>query len=222
MLCLHQDVFAQSDSVKHTADPNAFRLLFAPTSETLPANHGTIQMAEIVVPTVNYGILDELIVRGGITPFAISSHVLYYGFAGLQIFDYDGFAGVGGVAFTNATGDARSWESTMYGFGVIGYTTPDFGIYGGFGGGYSGKTESSTALLMLGGEYSLSAHNKLISENWIISETQTNAFALGIRSFGSLLSFDIGVIAITESHSLKFTQLLPWVALSIHFDVSDE
>lgn len=215
-------VYAQGDSVRRTSDPNAFRLFMAPTSETLPADHGTIQMAEIVVPTVNYGIIDELIVRGGFTPFTISSHVLYYGLAGLQIFDYNGFSGVGGIAFTNATGTERAWESALYGFGVVGYTANNFGIYGGIGGGYSGRRESNTAIAMLGGEVSISAHNKLISENWIISESETNAFAIGLRSYGSLLSVDIGVIGVTESHSLKFTTVVPWVALSYHFDVSEE
>lgn len=222
LLCVVSSVHAQTDSVRRTSDPNAFRLFLAPTSVTLAENHGTIQLAEIVVPTVNYGIIDELIVRGGITPFAVSSHVLYYGLAGLQVFDYDGFSGVGGLAFTNATGNDRSWESALYGFGVVGYTAKDFGIYGGIGGGYSGKRESNTAIFMLGGEYAISAHNKLITENWFISETGTNAYSIGIRAYGTVLSFDLGVMGISASHSLKITNVVPWVALSYHFDLSEE
>jgi hypothetical protein len=213
--------WSEADSLSHAADPNAFRLFLAPTSVTLPANHGTIQLAEVVVPTVNYGVIDELVVRGGVTPFAVSSHILYYGLAGLQIFDYDGFTGVGGVAVTNATGDARAWESALYGFGVIGYTTNLFGIYGGVGGGYSGKRESSTAIFLLGAEYAITAHNKLITENWLLGETAGNAFSFGIRSYGTLLSFDLGVMGITDPHSIKVTTVVPWVALSYHFDVSE-
>lgn len=214
-------VWAQTDSTRPPRDPNAFRLFLAPTSVTLPENHGTIQLADIVVPTVNYGIIDELIVRGGVTPFAVSSHLLYYGLTGLQIFDYDGFSGVGGVVMTNATGDARGWESTFYGFGVIGYTAKDFGVYGGFGGGYSGKRESSTAIFMLGGEYAVSAHNKLITENWFVGESGSNAFSVGLRSYGRLLSFDIGIMGMTGAHSSKITTVVPWVALSYHFDLSE-
>jgi hypothetical protein len=210
------------DSGYHSTDPNAFRLFLSPTSETLQANHGTLQLNELSVPTINYGIIDELIVRTGITPFTISGHHVYFAMAGLQVFDYSGFSGVGGVVLTNGTGDSRNWESSLYGFGIIGYTTNEFGIYGGFGGGYSATRQSNTALFMLGGEYSITAHNKLITENWLVGEAGANAFSIGDRIYGNVLSFDIGIVGITEDRSLKIGNVIPWVSLSYHFDLSEE
>ncbi|HYM19972.1 MAG TPA: hypothetical protein VEW28_03095 [Candidatus Kapabacteria bacterium] len=215
--------FAQTDSLSILhRDPNLFRLFLAPTSETLPANHGTFQLAELSVPAINYGIIDELTARIGITPFSISGHNLYYALFGLQVFNYSGFSGVGGFALTNATGSYRNWEGSVYGFGVIGYTTNSYGIYGGFGGGYSSTRESNSAIFMLGGEYAISAHNKLITENWFVSESGSNAFSIGDRIYGNVLSFDLAVVAFTESHSMKITTVEPWVSLSYHFDLSEE
>lgn len=213
---------AQSESIHLSGDNDTFRLFLAPTSLTLPANHGSVQLAELSVPCVNYGIIDELIVRGGITPFTITGHSLYFGMLGLQVFDYDGFSGVGGVAFTDITGASRNWEPALYGFGVIGYSNSKFGVFTGFGGGYSSSRESNSAIFMVGGEYSISAHNTLVSENWFVSETGVDAFSIGIRIFGKTLSGEFGIVAITKEHSLKISTVAPWISLSYHFDTSEE
>jgi hypothetical protein len=213
--------FAQSDSLHPSTDPNAFRLFMAPTSVTLPANNGTIQLAELSIPCINYGVIDELIVRGGFTPFTISSHILYYGMAGLEIFNYSGFSGVGGLAITNMTGESRGWEGSLYGFGVIGYTNSKFGVYSGFGGGYSASRESSSAIFMVGGVYDISNHNAIVTENWFISESESDGFSIGLRIWGKVLAGEFGVLAITKPHSWEFQTVAPWVSLSYHFDTSE-
>lgn len=222
LCCSASFAFAQSDSIHLSPDNDHFRLFLAPTSLTLPANHGSVQLAELSVPCINYGIIDELIVRGGITPFTISGHSLYFGMLGLQVFDYSGFTGVGGVAFTDITGESRNWEPALYGFGVIGYSTSKFGVFTGFGGGYSSSRESNSAIFMVGGEYSISSHNTLVSENWFVSETGVDAFSIGIRIFGKTLSGEFGIVGITEEHSLKISTVAPWISLSYHFDTSEE
>ncbi len=213
---------AQQRDSTSSGDPNAFRLLLAPTSVGLPANHGSIQLAELSVPCINYGIIDELIVRGGIAPFTIDGHLLYFTMAGLEVFNYSGFSGLGGLAITSMTGSGRSWESSLYGFGVLGYTSPGIGIYGGFGGGYSASRESNSAIVMLGAVLPVSSHNAVVTENWIIPESGTEAVSLGVRIWGKVLSGDFGIIAITREHSLQFQTVAPWVSLSYHFDASDE
>src|ERR1043165_8539272 len=119
------------------------------------------------------------------------------------------------------TGESRNWEGSLYGFGVMGYTNSRFGLYAGFGGGYSANRESSSAIFMVGGKYDISSHNAVVTENWFISESATDAFSIGLRIWGRVLSGEFGVLAITKPHSLEFQTVAPWVSLSYHFDTSE-
>jgi hypothetical protein len=208
-------LFAQDDSLQ-SAIPDACtsKLFVAPTARSLPADQGYINLAEIIFPNFGYGITDEVMIRGGFTPFTISGHVLYFGSGQLQIAQYGDLAISGGIILTDLTGSDRNWENTLYGYGIVSYGNDVAAIHAGFGGGYSGKRESSSAVFMIGGEWKIARTTKLITENWIVSETGSSAYSLGIRIFGKTLEGELGAVIITSQSVFKIGSIVPWIGIN--------
>src|SRR5207249_12135962 len=105
-------------------------------------------------------------------------------------------------------------ESAFYGYGVVSYGNTVAAIHAGFAGGYSSTRESSSAIFMIGGEWKVARTTKVISENWIVSETGSEAFSLGLRIFGRTLAGELGGIMLTAEHSLKIESIVPWIGLT--------
>ncbi len=205
----------QTDSLHGVIpDGNLSKIFIAPTARSLPEDKGYINLAEMVFPNFGYGFTDEFMMRGGFTPFTVSGHILYFGLAQLQVADYGAMTIAGGILLTDLTGSNRNWENALYGYGIISYGNDVAAIHGGFGGGYSGKRESSSAVFMLGGEWKFARTTKLISENWIVSETGSAAFSLGLRIFGRDLAGELGTVIITSQHTFKIESILPWIGIT--------
>ncbi len=215
LLSEHPLILAQQDSTHGVIrDANTSHLLLSPTARSLPEDKGYINFAEIVMPNFGYGITDEFMIRGGFIPFLISDHILYFTSASLQVAEYGDLTISGGVILTDLTGTQRNWENALYGYGIVSYGNDVAVIHAGFGGGYSGKRESSSAVFMIGGEWKFARTTKLISENWIISETGTGAYSLGLRIFGRSLAGELGGVIITQPHSFKIETFVPWIGIT--------
>ena len=208
-------LLCQTDSLHgDIPDGNISKIFIAPTARSLPADKGYINLAEIIFPNFGFGITDEFMVRGGFIPFPVFGRILYFGLAQLQVAEYGDLAISGGILLTNLTGDDRDWENALYGYSIISYGNDVAAIHAGFGGGYSGKRESSSAVFMLGGEWKFARTTKLISENWIVSETGSSAFSLGLRIFGRDLIGELGAVFITSQHTFKIESILPWIGIT--------
>jgi hypothetical protein len=208
-------LFAQADSAGNAITAGNFsRLLVAPTARSLPEDNGYINLAEIIFPNFGYGITDEFMVRGGFTPFTVSGRILYFGLAQLQVAEYGDLTISGGIILTDITGSVRNWENTFYGFGIVSYGNDVAAIHAGFGGGYSSTRESSSAIFMIGGEWKVARTTKVISENWIVSETGSGAYSLGLRIFGTTLAGELGGVIITAQHSFKIETIVPWIGIT--------
>ncbi len=215
LLVVAPDILAQTDpSFVTIADANTSRLIVSPTARSLKEDNGYINLAEIIFPNFGYGITDEFMVRGGFTPFTVSGKILYFGLAALQVADYGDLTIAGGIIMTDITGTARNWENTLYGYGMISYGNDIAAIHAGFGGGYSSHKESSSALLMIGGEWKVARTTRLITENWLVSETGSSALSLGVRIFGKTLTGELGGVVITAQHSLRVESIIPWIGLT--------
>lgn len=209
------EVFAQKDSGETVIpDGNLSRIFVSPTARSLPEDKGYINLAEIIMPNFGYGVTDEFMVRGGFTPFTISGRILYFGLASLQVAQYGNLLISGGIIVTDFTGAARNWESALYGYGIVSYGDDVAAIHAGFGGGYSGTKESSSAVFMIGGEWKVARTTKIISENWVVSETGSGAYSLGLRIFGRSLSGELGTVIITAQNSFKIESVIPWIGLT--------
>ncbi len=208
-------LLGQTDSLHGVIpDGNTSKIFLAPTARSLPEDKGYINLAEIVFPNFGYGFTDEFMIRGGFTPFTVSGHILYFGLAQLQVAEYGDLTISGGILLTDLTGSNRNWENAIYGYGIISYGNDVAAIHTGFGGGYSGKRESSSAVFMLGGEWKFARTTKLISENWLVSETGSGAFSLGLRIFGRDLIGELGGIIITSQHTFKIESIVPWIGIT--------
>jgi hypothetical protein len=207
-------LYAQDSTQDTLSDANTCRLLVSPTARALRQDNGYINLAEIVFPNFGYGITDEFTIRGGFTPFTISGHILYFGNASLQVAQYGDLEISGGVVLTDITGAARKWETTLYGYGIVSYGNSVAALHAGFGGGYSGMRESSSAVFMIGGEWKIARTTKLISENWLISETGSGAYSLGLRIFGKTLSGELGGLIITSDKNKKIESIIPWIGIT--------
>jgi len=209
------NVFGQADSAKSPiADANLSRVLVSPTARSLPADNGYINLAEIIFPNFGYGITDEFMIRGGFTPFTVSGRILYFGLAQLQVAEYGDLAISGGIILTDFTGAGRKWENALYGYGVLSYGSDIAVIHAGFGGGYSSTRESSSAVFMIGGEWKVARTTKLISENWVVSETGSAAYSLGLRIIGTTLTGELGGVVITAQHSFRIESIVPWIGIT--------
>ena len=208
-------LLAQQDSGgSGIPDGNLSRIFVSPTARSLPEDKGFINLAEIIMPNFGYGITDEFMVRGGFTPFTVSGRILYFGLASLQVAQYGDLLISGGIIVTDFTGAARHWESALYGYGIVSYGNDIAAIHAGFGGGYSGTRESSSAVFMVGGEWKVARTTKIISENWIVSETGSGAYSLGLRIFGRSLAGELGGVIITAQNSFKIDSIVPWIGLT--------
>jgi hypothetical protein len=209
------DLLAQADSTRLEMDSiNHCRLLVAPTARSLPEDKGYINLAGIIFPNFGYGITDELMIRGGITPFTISGNILYFGLGQLQVAQYGDLSVAGGILLTDMTGNARNWENTFYGYGVVSYGSDIAAIHAAFGGGYSSTRESSTAVFMIGGELKIARTTKLITENWIVAESGSAAYSLAIRIFGSALTGELGGVIVTDLRTFKIGSVVPWIGIT--------
>ena len=206
---------AQVDTTRLEMDTiNHCRLLAGPTARSLPEDKGYINLAGIIFPNFGYGITDEIMIRGGITPFTISGNILYFGLGQLQVAQYGDLAIAGGILLTDITGGARNWENTFYGYGAVSYGTDAVAIHAAFGGGYSSTRESSTAVFMIGGEVKVARTTKLISENWIVAESGSAAYSLAVRIFGTALTGELGGVIVTDLRTFKIGSVVPWLGIT--------
>jgi hypothetical protein len=207
------NAFAQEDTSR-IRDANSSHLFIAPTARSLPADSGYINLAGIIFPNFGYGITDEFMVRGGLTPIVIDGHLLYFGLASLQVAHYGDLDISGGIILTDLTGYSRHWENTLYGFGIISYGSDDLSVHAGFGGGYSGARESNSAVFMLGAEWKIARTTKIITENWIIPESGSSVYSLGVRIYGKSLIGELGAVVITTNSNLTVGAIVPWLGLT--------
>lgn len=171
------------------ADPNASRLIFGPTGNTLGKGQVYIGVYEFLMPFVQVGITDRISIGGG-TP-------LIFGFDDwerpfwltpkLQVYK--------GNAASFSVGALHAFDSDGDG-GGIGYGVGTFGgdvgsITIGAGAAYTGSGVEG-AVLMVGGERRLHRSVKLVTENYLWTGGNGVASA-GFRFFGERLSADLAL-----------------------------
>jgi hypothetical protein len=214
LILINNTLFAQEDSLSKIPDANTSHLFISPTARSLTEDNGYINLGEIIIPNFGYGITEEFMVRGGFTPFTISGRILYFALASLQVAHYGDLDISGGIVLTDFTGVGRNWENAFYGYGITTYGNDVAAIHAGFAGGYSGTRESNSAIFMIGAEWKIARTTKLITENWIVSETGSGAYSLGLRIFGRSLTGDLGGVIITSDHNSKIESVVPWIGIT--------
>ncbi|MFL5595006.1 MAG: hypothetical protein ACJ78M_06915 [Gemmatimonadaceae bacterium] len=181
-------------------NPNATRLFFAPSGRMLEKGEGYVSDYEVFFPGAAVGVTDNVSIGGGVSLFPAGLDEQIYYFtpkigAALQenVNVALGALIIGGIADESTVG-------IVYGVGTLG--TPDASVTAGLGYGFAGTTMSRTPVAMLGGELRVSRRVGLVTENYIIPDTDANPiFSYGVRLMGEKMTVDLALFNASGSGS---------------------
>jgi hypothetical protein len=180
------------DGAFYPRDPNATRLLFAPTGRSLARGEGYVGVYEIFMPFVQVGLTDRISVGGGTPlifgidegdrPFWLTPKV--------QIVRRPRLQAAAGILHITVPGEG----STGIAYGVVTSGGADVAVTVGAGVGYvrSDGESNATAIFMLGGERRVHRGLKLVTENYIW-QGGDGIISGAIRFYGERLSADLGL-----------------------------
>ncbi len=182
-------------------NPNATRLLFAPTGRMLKQGSGYFSDYLLVFPGIAYGLTDRVTIGGGmsIIPGAGIDEQLFYATPKIGVVSTPRVNVAVGVLALHAGLGNDEFDESDANAGVL-YTVGTFGglngsVTGGIGFGYAGGALRGDPAIMIGGEARLSRRVGLVSENYYFSAISDNAlFSVGLRFFGEKLATDFGLV----------------------------
>ncbi len=195
------------------SDPNRTRLFFAPTGKALKAGQGYFSVYEIFFPTVAVGITNYIAVAGGISLFPGSSEQLLYLAPKVTPVQADKFDLSAGVLLLKIP-DEDETAGILY--GVSTYGTENSALTLGIGFAFAGGEFADKPVFALGGEVRVGRYVKLISENWLIPNSDVQVISVGIRFFGENLAADFALIHPLGSDIEGFP-FLPWIGFAYNF-----
>jgi hypothetical protein len=205
-------------------DPNYARLLFAPTGRPLRQGQGYFTDTYILLPSVAYGITDQisLLVGISIVPFVdIKDQVLY-------VSPKFGYEFSEKLAVSVGALYVSLWDDVAAGiaFATASLGEPDRSFHAGIGFGFTKDRGSrfdfaEHPVFLLGGNVRVSNGIAFVGETWpilslddVFDETVI-PFGVAVRIFGEHLAVDLG--AITESHLIAEGFPIPWVTVAYNF-----
>jgi hypothetical protein len=202
------------------ANPNATRLLFAPTGRMLAKGEGYFNDTYLFVLSAHGGISSRFTLGGGLSviPFDdFSDNVVFVtpklGIVASPRFNLaiGGLAGfVGGLADE----DEEANLGVLYTVGTVG--SPDASLTFGGGLAYAGGKFADSPVAMLGGEARLGRRMSFITENYLIPNDDVNAvISYGLRFFGEKLSVDLAFWNMPGEDAVF--PGIPYVAFSVNF-----
>jgi hypothetical protein len=194
-------------------DPNRTRMLFAPTARPLKTGQGYFSIYEIFFPFVAVGLTDFLSIAGGMTLVPGAENQLFYIAPKITPVHLENFDVAAGVLYILIPTDS---ENAGIVYGVSTYGTEKASLTVGLGWGFLGDDFSDKPILVLGGDVRLSGKTKLITENWILPDSDVSLVSLGIRFFGENLAADFGLVYPAGEDPEGFP-FLPWVGFAYNF-----
>ncbi len=194
-------------------DPNRTRLLFAPTGRALKAGQGYFAAYEIFFPFIAVGVADFLTLAGGMTLFPGAENQLFYFAPKITPVRLEKFDLSAGVLFIKIP-DEPDWAGIMYGVGT--YGTEEAALTAGLGFGFAGGDVADKPLFQVGGELRLGKMTKLISENWLIPDSEVQLVSAGLRFFGDRLAADFAFFYPAGADTEGFP-FLPWIGFVYNF-----
>lgn len=210
---LHGDIRA---GTFYRADPNASRLLLAPTGRGLPAGQGYFADYYLFFPTLAVGVTDYFAVSGGVSILpGADSQLAYFG----AKFTWPLSSRVGlstgllHLAIPEETDD-----------GTLGYAVATFGSARNavtLGAAYPFNANiDARPVLLVGAETQVSSSVKLLTENWIFTGANDSPvlFSGGVRFFGEKLAVDLALLSTQDlfDSDVGFP-FVPWVDFSVFF-----
>jgi hypothetical protein len=182
-------------------NPNSTRLFFAPSGRMLSRGEGYVSDYEVFFPGFAVGVSDNVSLGGGMSlfPAGIDEQVYYFTpKIGAEV-RKDVNLAVGALILGGISDE--STVGIVYGVGTFG--PPDASITAGLGYGFAGTTVSKNPVAMLGGEWRVSQRIGLVTENYIIPNTEhiNPLYSYGVRLMGEKLTVDLALFNVSGSNS---------------------
>jgi hypothetical protein len=178
------------------ANPNATRLLFAPTGRMLEKGEGYFNDTYLFLLSVHGGVTSRFTLGGGMSVLPLddfTDNALYimpkvgvYASPKLNI----AVGGLAGVVGGFVDDDQNAGFGVVYAVGTAG--GPDASVSFGTGLAYAGGNFADSPVAMLGGETRLGRRVAFVTENYLIpNDDVTSLISYGLRFFGEKLSADL-------------------------------
>lgn len=184
------------DGQYYFPNPNATRLIFAPTGRMLGAGEGYFSDYWVFFPGVSVGLADMVSIGGGVSIFPmvdLDEQLLYFtpkvGVARTENFN----AAIGAlyVAVPNFDGgSSRESGGMLYGVGTWGNL--DNSVTAGLGYGFANGDLASSPAVLLGAEARATPRISFVTENYFIPGG-TLLLGGGLRFMGRGLSVDLAI-----------------------------
>lgn len=196
-------------------DPNDTRLLFAPTARTLKQGKGYIADYWVFFPFVAVGAFDQLVLAGGITLIPGADTQLFYLAPKVGLYQNETLGVAAGLIYMNSF--RFDWDGVGIAYGVSTIGNSDMAGTIGLGWAFSGEEVHNKPILLLGGEIRVSQSIKLISENWLIPDSDVSLVSLGVRFFGNRLAADLALIYPLGADMGDGFPFFPWLSFAYNF-----
>jgi hypothetical protein len=198
-----QEIVASSmkDGEYWFPNPNSTRLFFAPSGRMLGHGEGYVSDYEVFFPGFAVGLTDNVSIGGGMSLFPAGVDEQLYYFTpkiGAEVKKDVNIAL--GALIAGGLG-TESTAGIVYGVGTFG--PPDASVTAGLGYGFAGTTIAKNPVIMLGGEVRVSKRIGLVTENYIIPNTEyvNPLFSYGVRLMGEKLTVDLALFNASGSHT---------------------
>jgi hypothetical protein len=177
-------------------NPNATRLIFAPTGRMLAKGEGYVSDFWVFFPGVASGVSDHFTLGGGasLLPGIDFTEQIFYLTPKVGVIQKERFnAAVGALATSVPTfDDGSSRESAGLLYGVATWGSVDQSLTTGVGYGYIGGTLANRPVLMAGGESRMSPRLSFVTENYLFPGG-AGLVSAAIRFMGQDIAVDLGL-----------------------------
>lgn len=177
-------------------NPNATRLIFAPTGRMLDAGEGYFSDYWIVFPGISVGLTNMFSIGGGmsILPGVDLGEQLLYFTPKLGLVRKDRFNAAVGALYVAVPFDGVERESAGMLYGVGTWGDRDNSFTAGLGYGFANGDLASNPALLIGGEARASPRLSFVTENYLLPGN-TMLISGGLRFLGRGLSVDLALFA---------------------------
>ena len=185
-------------------NPNATRLLFAPTGRMLPRGSGYFSDYYIILPGVAYGATDRVTIGGGVSLVPGASTQAFWVTPKVGLYNRERVnlaAGALVIYIPDLDDSPGSSDQGPYGiaYGVGTWGGPDASVTAGVGYAFSNKDVSSQPVAMVGAEARLARRVAFVTENYVIPNFHEGPLlSYGLRFMGEQISLDLAFINVAR------------------------
>lgn len=190
-------------------NPNATRLIFAPTGRMLSRGEGYFSDYMLFFPGIAVGVTNSFTIGGGVSIFPGDEQVAYLTPKVGIVQSPKVNLAVGALI---AAVPQEDLLGILYGVGTFGSTDASATL--GLGFGWDGDGLADRPVGLVGGEMRVSRRVALITENWIVPAIDP-VFSYGLRFMGEHMAVDLALVRPAGADGIG--PGIPWLDFIVNF-----